>query len=198
MKVSLDLFTLKFHLVWHHEFKLWYTFYIFSTENLLCQSKYYQQSTNLQKLINNHFNHLSPVKRICVFEHSVMTILTAHAQPFRGARDLALSEGSSWLAACMSKQGRFWETAQTRRLAWTFAARIGDKYQIRLMRPIWATAGQNQQNDLCTQGRRRSALMSLHCELVAKCCRQRSPGWSESDVPAAHYLLALSSSDSFL
>ena len=29
------------------------------------------------------------IKRICVFEHSVMTILTAHAQSFRGARDLA-------------------------------------------------------------------------------------------------------------
>ena len=27
------------------------------------------------------------------------------------------------------------ETARMRRLAWTFAARIGDKYQIRLTRP---------------------------------------------------------------
>ena len=34
-------------------------------------------------------NNMSPVKRICVFEHSVMTNLTAYAQPFRGARDLA-------------------------------------------------------------------------------------------------------------
>ena len=29
------------------------------------------------------------------------------------------------------------ETARMRRLAWTFAARIGDKYQIRLARPNW-------------------------------------------------------------
>ena len=40
-------------------------------------------------------------------------ILTAHAQPFGGARDLAF---------CF--------------LAWTFAARIGDKYQIRFTQPI--------------------------------------------------------------
>ena len=42
-----------------------------------------------------------------------------------------LSEGSSWLTACMSEQRRFWRDWM-RRLAWTFAARIGDKYQIRL------------------------------------------------------------------
>ena len=29
------------------------------------------------------------------------------------------------------------ETARMRRLAWTFAARIGDKYQIRLTRSIY-------------------------------------------------------------
>ena len=34
-------------------------------------------------------HHMSPVKRICVFEHSVMTNFNVHAQPFRGARDLA-------------------------------------------------------------------------------------------------------------
>ena len=33
----------------------------------------------------NSLYHMSPVKRICVFEHSVMT----NAQPFRGARDLS-------------------------------------------------------------------------------------------------------------
>ena len=32
---------------------------------------------------------MSPVKRICVFKHYVMTNLTAHAQPFRGVRELA-------------------------------------------------------------------------------------------------------------
>ena len=65
-------------------------------------------------------------------------ILTAHAQPFRGARDLAfclmvpLDSLLVWASS-----GGSGETAQMRRLAWTFAARIDDKYQIRLTRPIW-------------------------------------------------------------
>ena len=64
-------------------------------------------------------------------------ILTAHAQPFRGARDLAfclyvpLDSLLVWASS-----GGFGETARMRRLAWTFAARIGDKYQIRLTRSI--------------------------------------------------------------
>ena len=63
-------------------------------------------------------------------------IVTAHAQPFRGARDLAfclkvpLDSLLVWASSGVSG-----ETARMRRLAWTFAARIGDKYQIRLMRP---------------------------------------------------------------
>ena len=62
-------------------------------------------------------------------------ILTAHAQPFRGARDLAfclkvpLDSMLVWASS-----GGSGETAQMRRLAWTFAARICDKYQIRLTR----------------------------------------------------------------
>ena len=48
----------------------------------------------------------------------------------RGQGSGFLSEGSSWLTACMSEQ-------RMRRLAWTFAAHIGDKYQIRLMRPVY-------------------------------------------------------------
>ena len=81
---------------------------------------------------------MSPVKRICVFEHSSWQILTAHAQPFRGARDLAfclkfpLDSLLVW-----SEQRRFWRDCAMRRLAWTFAARIGDKYQIRLTRSKW-------------------------------------------------------------
>ena len=61
-------------------------------------------------------------------------ILTAHAQPFRGARDLAfclkvpLDSLPVWASS-----GGSGKTARMRRLAWTFAARIGDKYQIRLM-----------------------------------------------------------------
>ena len=80
-------------------------------------------------------NQLSPVKRICVFEHSAWQILTAHAQPFRGTRDLAfcLKVPLDALLIWASSEGSG-ETARMRRLAWTFAARIGYKYQIRLTR----------------------------------------------------------------
>ena len=62
-------------------------------------------------------------------------ILTAHAQPFRGARDLAfcLKVPLDSLLVWASSGGSG-ETARMRRLALTFAARIGDKYQIRLTR----------------------------------------------------------------
>ena len=64
-------------------------------------------------------------------------ISTAHARPFRGARDLAfcLKVPLDSLLVWASSEGSG-ETARMRRLAWTFAARIGDKYQIRLARPI--------------------------------------------------------------
>ena len=63
--------------------------------------------------------------------------LTAHAQPFRGGRDLAfcLKVPLDSLLVWASSEGSG-ETARMRRLAWTFAARIGDKYQIRLTRSI--------------------------------------------------------------
>ena len=63
-------------------------------------------------------------------------ILTAHAQPCRGARDLAfcLKVPLDSLLVWASSGGSG-ETARMRRLAWTFAARIGDNYQIRLTRP---------------------------------------------------------------
>ena len=55
-------------------------------------------------------------------------ILIAHAQPFRGARDLAfclkVPLDSLFVWASSGGSG---ETARMRRLAWTFAARIGDK-----------------------------------------------------------------------
>ena len=64
-------------------------------------------------------------------------ILTAHAQPFRGARDLAFCLQVPHDALLVwASSGGSGETARMRRLAWTFAARIGDKYQIRLTRPI--------------------------------------------------------------
>ena len=64
-------------------------------------------------------------------------ILTAHAQPFSGARDLAfcLKVPLDYLLIWASSEGSG-ETARMRRLAWTFAARIGYKYQIRLTRSI--------------------------------------------------------------
>ena len=65
-------------------------------------------------------------------------ILTAHAQPFRGARDLAfcLKVPLNSLLVWVSSGGSG-ETARMRRLAWTFAALIGDMYQIRLTGPRW-------------------------------------------------------------
>ena len=65
-------------------------------------------------------------------------ILTAHAQPLRGARDLAfcLKVPLDSLLVWASSGGSG-EIARMRRLAWTFAARIVDKYQIRLTRPIF-------------------------------------------------------------
>ena len=63
--------------------------------------------------------------------------LTAHAQPFRGARDLAfcLKVPLESLLVWASSGGSG-ETARMCRLAWTFAARIGYKNQIHLTRSI--------------------------------------------------------------
>ena len=77
-------------------------------------------------------------------------ILTAHAQPFRGARDLAfcLKVSLDSLLVWASSEGSG-ETARMRRLAWTFPARIGDKYQIHLTRSIWNTPMiENTKNDI--------------------------------------------------
>ena len=65
-------------------------------------------------------------------------ILTAHAQPFRKARDLVfcLKVPLDSLLVWASSEGSG-ETARMRRLAWTFAARIGYKHQICLTRSIW-------------------------------------------------------------
>ena len=69
-------------------------------------------------------------------------ILTAHAQPFRGARDLAfcLKVPLDSLLVWASSEGSG-ETARMRRLAWTVAARIGDKHQIRLTRSNYKPRG---------------------------------------------------------
>ena len=53
--------------------------------------------------------YMSPVKRICVFEHSVMTNFNCACPAIqRGQGSGFLSEGSSWHTACMSEQRRFW------------------------------------------------------------------------------------------
>ena len=104
-------------------------------------------------------------------------ILTAHAQPFRGARDLAFCLKVPLVSLLVwASSGGSGETVRMRRLAWTFAARIGDKYQIRLTRPIWccwfpyiifiiwSRAWQNQQNGICVQRRLRSAWAAAHSD----------------------------------
>ena len=54
-------------------------------------------------------DYVSPVKRICVFEHSVMTNFNCACPAVqRGQGSGVLSESSSWFTACMSEQRRFW------------------------------------------------------------------------------------------
>ena len=49
------------------------------------------------------------IKRICVFEHSVITNFNCACPAIqKGQGSGFLSEGSSWLIACMSEQRRFW------------------------------------------------------------------------------------------
>ena len=53
--------------------------------------------------------YMSPVKRICVFEHCIMTNFNcAYPAIQRGQGSGFLSKGSSWLTAFMSEQRRFW------------------------------------------------------------------------------------------
>ena len=53
--------------------------------------------------------YMSPVKRICAFEHSVMTNFNCACPAIQSGQESGfLSEGSSWLTACMSEQRRFW------------------------------------------------------------------------------------------
>ena len=53
--------------------------------------------------------YISPVKRICVFEHSAMTNFNCACPAIQRSQWSGfLSEGSSWLTACMSEQQRFW------------------------------------------------------------------------------------------
>ena len=62
---------------------------------------------------------LGRVKRICVFEHSAMTNFNCACPAIqRGQGSGVLSEGSSWLTACMSEQRRFWRDCADAKFAW--------------------------------------------------------------------------------
>ena len=55
------------------------------------------------------FLYMGPVKRICVFEHSVMTNFNCACPAIQlGQWSGFLSQGSSWFTACMSEQRRCW------------------------------------------------------------------------------------------
>ena len=86
---------------------------------------------------NLHFIIWAPSSEFVSSSIPSWQISSAHAQPFRGARDLVfcLKVPLDLLLVWASSEGSG-ETARIRRLAWTFAARIGDKYQIRLTRSI--------------------------------------------------------------
>ena len=92
-----------------------------------------KDNPNVVSLISAYY--VSPSSEFVSSSIPSRQILTAHAQPFRGARDLAfcLKVHLDSLLVWASSKGSG-ETARMRRLAWTFAARICDKYQIRLTR----------------------------------------------------------------
>ena len=64
---------------------------------------------NNLSVVKTLFHYLGRVKRICVFEHSVMTNFNCACPAIQRSQGSGfLSEGSSWLTACMSEQWRFW------------------------------------------------------------------------------------------
>ena len=68
-----------------------------------------QHSCNLSGSSLKTGGYTSPVKRICVFEHSVITNFNCACPAIqRGQRSGFLSEGSSWLTAFISEQRRSW------------------------------------------------------------------------------------------
>ena len=94
--------------------KIFYEFHPSKTKTFRCERKkvpihfHLIEATHLLCL-TNLLNQLGPVKRFCVFEHSVMTNFNCACPAIqRGQRSGFLSEGSSWLNACMSEQRRFW------------------------------------------------------------------------------------------
>ena len=83
-------------------------------------------------------SYLWGVKQICVFEHSVMTNFNCTCPAIQKVQGSGfLSEGSSWLTACMSEQRRFWRDCADAQARLNLHSHLGDKYQVRLTRPIW-------------------------------------------------------------
>ena len=102
-----------------HVFKmeLWKQRNLVKFENrIICENRLFEQFRNkliscsqfLYHTIVAQKHKMSPVKGICVFEHSVMTNFNCACPAIqRGQGSGFLSEGSSWLTACMSEQRRF-------------------------------------------------------------------------------------------
>ena len=87
---------------WLH---LWSVFILLLSRSLHAFSQCYNCEVKLSPCKND----MSPVKRICVFEHSVITNFSCACSAIqRGQGSDFLSEGSSWFTACMSEQRRFW------------------------------------------------------------------------------------------
>ena len=65
---------------------------------------------NIQtQYFQNHVNQMWRIKRICVFEHSIITNCNCACPAIQRIQGSGfLSEGSSWITACMSEQRRFW------------------------------------------------------------------------------------------
>ena len=107
-----------------------------------------------------YYNKWAPLSEFVSSSIPSWQALTEHAQPFRGARDLAfclkvpLDSLPVWASS-----GGSGETARMRRLARTFAACIGDKYQIRLTQPkSFSVTGPHLWNSLPLQLRQAFSL----------------------------------------
>ena len=96
------------------------------------------KSYNVQRMQRDFKDMWAPSSEFVSSSIPSWQISTEHTQPFRGVRDLAfcLKVPLDSLLVWASSEGSG-ETARMRRLAWTFAAHIGDKYQIRLTRPMY-------------------------------------------------------------
>ena len=90
--------------VWHHCCHIIFPLVLVKFCQLLWYRFYFSIPMLLATLL-----YMSPAKRICVFEHSVMTNFNCACPAIQTGQGFGfLSEGSSWLIACMSEQRRFW------------------------------------------------------------------------------------------